>query len=73
MLSQNTDDERLSQEFLALTEISKTLTSQIKFSELIGALIGKIVNFVEQAKVGCKMLWDQSHGAFQTLSHERKQ
>jgi len=39
MLSQNNGYERLSKEYLAWTEISKNLISQLEFSELLGPVI----------------------------------
>ena len=51
MLSQNTDDEKLSQEIFAFPEPSKTLISQIKLSELLGSLIRKNISLAEQAHV----------------------
>ena len=64
MLSKNNGYERLSKEYLALTEISKTLTSPLELQELLDAVMRKIVNVVEQADVGSIMLWDQSSGLF---------
>jgi K+-sensing histidine kinase KdpD len=64
MLSQNNGYERLSKEYLALTEISKTLTSPLELPELLAAVMKKIVSVVEQADVGSIMLWDQSAGLF---------
>lgn len=39
MLSKINGHERLSREFLALTEISKTLTSPLELSELLDAIM----------------------------------
>jgi len=64
MLSINNGYERLRKEYLALTEISKTLTSPLELAELLDAVMKKIVNVVEQADVGSIMLWDQSAGLF---------
>ncbi len=64
MLSKNNGYERLSKEYLALTEISKTLTSPLELSELLDAVMKKVVGAVEQADVGSIMLWDQSAGLF---------
>jgi K+-sensing histidine kinase KdpD len=64
MLSKNNGYERLSKEFLALTEISKTLTSPLELPELFDAVMKKIVSVVEQADIGAIMLWDQSTGLF---------
>lgn len=69
MLSKINGHERLSREFLALTEISKTLTSRV-----IGASrcrYEKIVSVVEQADVGSIMLWDGSAGLFRTRNIHR--
>lgn len=64
MLSINNGYERLNKEYLALTEISKTLTSPLELSELLDAVMKKIVAVVEQADIGSIMLWDQSAGLF---------
>ena len=52
MLSTSTGFGRLSKEILAVTEISKTLTSPLEFSELLAAVTKKIVSAVEQANIG---------------------
>ena len=64
MLSINNGYERLNKEYLALNEISKTLTSPLELSELLDAVLKKIVDVVEQADIGSIMLWDQSAGLF---------
>jgi K+-sensing histidine kinase KdpD len=64
MLSKNNGYEHLSKEYLALTEISKTLTSPLELPELLDAVMKKIVHVVEQADVGSIMLWEQSSGLF---------
>jgi K+-sensing histidine kinase KdpD len=64
VLSINNGYERLSKEYLALTEISKTLTSPLELAELLDAVMKKIVSVVEQADVGSIMLWDQTAGLF---------
>jgi K+-sensing histidine kinase KdpD len=64
MLSKDNGYERFGKEYLALTEISKTLTSPLELQELLDAVMKKIVNVVEQADVGSIMLWDQSSGLF---------
>jgi hypothetical protein len=63
MLSKINGRERLSREFLALTEISKTLTSRCGYE--------KIVSVVEEANVGSSMLWDWSTGLFRTRNIHR--
>ena len=65
MLSQYNGYERLSKGFLSLTEISKTLISQLEFSELLGPAIQKIVSLAEQADIDSKVFWGQSLGMFQ--------
>lgn len=64
MLSINNGHERLNKEYLALTEVSKTLTTPLELPELLDAVLKKIVSVVEQADVGTIMLWDQSSGLF---------
>ena len=66
MLSQNNGNERLSKGFLALTEISKALISQLEFSELLGPVIQKIVSLVEQTENDSKVFWGQSLGMFRS-------
>ena len=68
ILPKNNGYEKLSKEFLALTEISKTLTSPLELSELLDAVMKKIVSVVEQADVGSVMLWDQSAGLFRPVA-----
>ena len=65
MLSQNNGNERRSKGFLALTEISKALISQLEFSELLGPSIQKIVRLAAQADIDSKVFWGQSLGMFQ--------
>jgi len=65
MLSQNTANDRLSKEFLALTEITKTLISQIEFSEVLSPVIKKTVSLIEQTEIVSKVFWGQSLGMFQ--------
>jgi transcriptional regulator with GAF, ATPase, and Fis domain len=57
--------ERLSKEYVALTEISKSLASPLELAELLDAVMKKIVTALEQAEVGSIMLCDQSAGLFQ--------
>lgn len=64
MLSKINGHESLGREFLALTEISKTLTSPLELSELLDAVMKKIVSVVDQADIGAIMLWDQPAGVF---------
>ncbi len=64
MLSKDNGYERFGKEYLALTEISKTLTSPLELQELLDAVMKKIVTVVEPADVGSIMLWDQSSGLF---------
>ncbi len=64
MRSENNGYERLTKEFRALTEVSKTLTSPLELSELLEAVMKKIIDAVEQADVGTVMLWDQPAGLF---------
>jgi len=52
MLSQEIGNERLSKKFRALTEISKTVTSPLGFSERLNSVIKNIVSLVEQANIG---------------------
>ena len=52
MLSKSTGFGWLSTEILAVTQISKTLTSPLEFSELLAAVTKKIVSAVEQANIG---------------------
>lgn len=65
MLSQNNGNERLSEAFLAVIEISKALISKLEFSELLGPAIQKIVSLAEQADIDSKVFWGQSLGMFQ--------
>jgi K+-sensing histidine kinase KdpD len=62
--SRNNGYERLSKEYVALTEISKTLTSPLDLSELLDAVMKEIVSVVDQADIGAIMLWDQPTGVF---------
>ena len=64
MLSTVDSYEQLRREYLALSEISKTLTSPLELPELLDAVMKKNVNVVEQADIGAIMLWDQSAGIF---------
>lgn len=68
MLSINNGYEHLRKEYLALTEISKTLSSPLELAELLDAVMKKIVNVVEQADVGSIMLWDQVAGLFRPVA-----
>ncbi|MBI3737833.1 MAG: GAF domain-containing protein [Chloroflexi bacterium] len=64
MLPKNDVNDRLSKEFRALTEVAKTLTFSLELSELLDAVLKKIIGVVEQADVGTVMLWDQPAGLF---------
>ncbi len=64
MLLGNNNNDRLSKEFRALTEVAKTLTSSLELSGLLDAVMRKIIGVVEQADVGTVMLWDQPAGLF---------
>jgi hypothetical protein len=64
MLWHDTDNERLSKEFLALPTVSKTLTTRLEFSEPLGPVTKKVVSLIEQADVDSTMFWDQSAGVF---------
>lgn len=68
MLSKTNSYEQLRREYLALTEISKTLTSPLELPELLDAAMKKIVSVVEQANVGAIMLWNQPAGIFQPVA-----
>jgi K+-sensing histidine kinase KdpD len=57
-----TDVERLQRELYALTEVAKTLTLPLELSELLNAVIQKIIGVIEPAEIGTVMLWDQSSG-----------
>ncbi len=57
-----TDVERLQREIYALTEVAKTLTLPLELSELLNAVIQKIIGVIEPAEIGTVMLWDQSSG-----------
>lgn len=64
MLAEGSAHEQLSKEFRALTEVAKTLTSPLDLSELLEAVMKKIIDAVEQADIGTVMLWDQPSGLF---------
>jgi K+-sensing histidine kinase KdpD len=64
MLSINNGYERLSKEYVALTEIAKTLTSPLELPELLDAVMKEIVCVVDQADIGAIMLRDQPAGVF---------
>lgn len=54
-----TELARLKREIHALTEIAKTLTTPLEISELLQAVMDKLVNVLEPAEIGVIMLWDQ--------------
>jgi len=68
MLSEINGYERLGREFLALTEISKTLTSPLGLSKLLDAVMKKIVSVVNGVDVGAIMLWDETAGVFRPVA-----
>ena len=55
---------RLDREQHALTEVAKTLTSPLPLSELLQAIMDKIIGVLEPAEVGAVMLWDEPSGLF---------
>jgi K+-sensing histidine kinase KdpD len=63
-----THRERLQREIYALTEVAKTLTLPLELSELLNAVVQRIVGVIEPAEVGAVMLWDQSSGLFRAAA-----
>jgi K+-sensing histidine kinase KdpD len=60
--------EKLQRQLYALTEVAKTLTLPLELSELLNAVVQKIVGVIEPAEVGAVMLWDQSSGLFRAAA-----
>jgi K+-sensing histidine kinase KdpD len=56
--------ERLQRELKALTMVAKTLTAPLELSELLDAIMKKIIGVLEPADAGIVMLWDNSAGLF---------
>lgn len=68
MIPKSNGSERLRKEHLALTEISKTLTSPLELSELLDAVMKEIARAVDQVDIGAIMLWDQPAGVFHPVA-----
>ncbi len=64
----NGNQQRLSKELIALTEVAKTLASPLELSDLLDAVMKKIPGVVEAAQIGLVMLWDQTAGLFRPVA-----
>lgn len=62
----NTDHliQRLNRELHAITEVAKTLTAPLEFTQSLNAILDKIIGVLPPAEIGAIMLWDQSSGLF---------
>lgn len=59
---------RLLREYLALSEISKTLVSTLELEELIDAVMDIIPQVIDYAQIGLVMLWDNSTAIFRPIA-----
>jgi signal transduction histidine kinase len=55
-------------QFLALTEVAKTLTLPLELPELLNQVLVKMIAVIRPAEVGAVMLWDQSSGLFRPVA-----
>ena len=64
LMPENHEIERLNRELHALTEVSKTLTKPLNLTDLLDAIMAKLIGVLEPAEVGAVMLWESSSGRF---------
>lgn len=60
--------QRIQREYIALTEIAKTITSPLALPELLSSVMFTIRGVLEPAQAGAIMLWDQASGLFRAAA-----